>query len=156
MKSRLERNPAPRWLGFGAAIVASVVVPCASTLTTACSNCNQNGHEPILYTAGRTRGDVYETGAPTDEMLHFPSGRVYDLKHDLGSVPAVVIPYISFVPRPIAGDAPSRVDNVALAAGNEVVIEYWDDLIRVRNDTCAEFFLRVVALGVNEGAGGAP
>lgn len=137
----------------------SVLVPCASTLTTACSTCNPNGHEPIRFRAGFTTGDIYQTGAATDEMLHFPSGRIYDFEHHLGACPPVVLSYISFVPHPITGDAPSRVNNVALAAGNEALIEGCDDeIIRVRNDTCAEFFLRVVAVGAGEdalGAGGA-
>lgn len=93
-------------------------------------------------------------------MLHFPSGRTYDLEHHLGVCPSAILPYISFVPRPITGEAPSRVDNIALAAGNEALIEWCDDeIIRLRNDTCAEFFLRVVAIaavGGDGGAGGAP
>lgn len=155
MNFRLERRSASRLLGLSAALVSSALIPCASTLSVACSPCNPNGHEPIRYTDGKATGDIYETGMTTDEMLHFPSGRIYELEHHLGVCPPVILPYISFVPRPISGEAQSRVDNFAIAAGNEALVEGCDkEIIRLRNDTCADFYLRVVAVASGGGSGG--
>jgi hypothetical protein len=55
-----------------------------------------------------------------------------------------VLSYVGFSSSPLAADGSG---NISEAAGNEVLIERVDDeIVRVRNDTCETFFLRVVAL----------
>jgi len=83
-------------------------------------------------------------------MLHFPQGRTYDLMHGLGTVPVSVDVFLSFRDRLTSTgskDDKTQPNNVAESAGNQAVIEVWDEeRIRVRNDTCAEFYLRAVVI----------
>jgi hypothetical protein len=143
-------------LGPCLALASGLAIPCASSLTVACSACNPTGREPIVYSAGRTVGALYESGGVNEEMLHFPSGRTYDFEHGLGVCPSQITPYISFVAEPFSDESRGQLSNVALAAGNEALIEDCNErTFRVRNDTCAEFYLRVVALSASPGLGGA-
>ena len=113
----------------------------AQTLS-GCGGCDTSGQDPIEFRGGNINASrtVYETGAFDDDLLHFPPGRVYDLVHGLLREPHTIHTYVSF-DRRLQGDA-----NLADSAGNQVVIESaTNELIRVRNDTCAEFYLRVAA-----------
>ena len=120
--------------------------------TTACgTSCDREGDdEDILFKGGSVNasGTVYETSGWEGPLLHFPTGRRYLLVHRLGSVPQSVQTYVAFDQRP---------DNLSESAGNQAVIESVDDTqVVVRNDTCAEFFLRVVATAFGETLDGGP
>ncbi len=123
-----------------------------------CEPCRTHGLEPEEYAEGivSARGTVYETSHPSEELLPFPSGQTYDLLHGLGTTPTSVHGYLSFVPRLTeSGDPYDRQtpNNLAEAAGNQMVIERWDDeVIRIRNDTCADFYVRVVAYAEESGS----
>jgi hypothetical protein len=136
---------------LGAVLLASFLTG-GSASTMACSPCSVHGQAAIEFLGGETNesGTVYQTGAPDGEMLYFPEGRTYDLVHGLGVSPASVDLYVSFR-RELTqtGDPEDKTapNNVAPSAGNQAVIEVWNDrIIRVRNDTCAEFYLRAVAI----------
>lgn len=124
----------------------------SSTASTACSPCRVGGQDPVEFTEGLTNQSrtVYQTGGVSDEMLHFPQGRTYDLMHGLGTVPVSVDVFLSFRDRLTSTgskDDKTQPNNVAESAGNQAVIEVWDEeRIRVRNDTCAEFYLRAVVI----------
>jgi len=108
------------------------------------------GQEVERYEDGHVlpSGNVYETSVPTGPFLSFGGGKTYDLVHGLGVVPTSVQGYVSFVPELTEDGDPLDIDtpnNLAETAGNQLVIERWDDeIVRVRNDTCGEFYLRVV------------
>jgi hypothetical protein len=141
-----------------------------STVTVACSPCSVRGQDPIDFTSGITNESrtVYQTGAPDDEMLHFPQGRTYNLVHGLGTVPVGIELFVSFREQlERSGDTEDKTEpnNVSPSAGNQTVIQVWDDeFIQVRNDTCAELYLRAVIIadpdevvsGNLGGAAGAP
>ncbi len=141
-----------------------------SAATVACSPCKVGGQDPVRYTDGNTNASrtLYETMAADEEMLHFPQGRTYDLVHGLGYRPHDVNIFLSFRERLTAtGDTEDKTEpnNVAQSAGNQAVIQVWnDEIIQVRNDTCAEFYMRAVVIGDPElaatqalgGAAGAP
>jgi hypothetical protein len=108
---------------------------------TACGTTCDRGdvNEQIRFEGGNVNpsGTVYETSGWDGPLLHFPTGRRYELVHHLRSLPEFVNTYVAFEERP---------ENLSESAGNQVVIERVDDVaVVVRNDTCAEFFLRVVA-----------
>jgi len=113
----------------------------------------------VVFTDGLTNESltVYQTGGVADEMLHFPQGRTYDLVHGLGTVPVSVNVFLSFRDRlTSSGNKKDKTqpNNVAESAGNQAVIEVWDDQeIRVRNDTCAEFYMRAVVIADPDLAG---
>jgi hypothetical protein len=126
--------------------------------TLGCSNCPppkpiddfRGGH---VYPSG-----YYETNTLREEMLPFPAGGAYRIEHHLGRLPLLVMPYLSFVARPDLETQEDGVGNFTLASGNLALIEHADEeVVVVRNDTCADFYLRVVVetdgLG---GQGGSP
>jgi len=103
---------------------------------------------------------IFETGTPDEPMLHYFGGEAYEIEHGLGRMPANVIPYLSFAQSPYDLPKSSGIAHTTIGAGNIVLYERWDDrVVVVRNDTCSDFYLRVVidagteALG---GQGGAP
>jgi hypothetical protein len=80
-------------------------------------------------------------------LLHFPGGKRYELVHHLGFKPAEVSVYVSFG----ENDEP-----VTPCSGNTCVIQaVKDDVIIVKNDTCSEFWVRVVASGGSPTSGDA-
>lgn len=120
-------------------------------LLSACGPCDVSGQRPLTFTQGRTSADgsFYETTHPGEDMLHFPPGRVYHLHHGLRNLPTNVRTYVSFTKR-LSEDGnttdPLQPNHIAESAGNVVVIEAWnDEYIQVRNDTCADFYLRLEA-----------
>jgi hypothetical protein len=132
----------------------------------ACQQCDTLDEKEILFTEGITNsaGTYYETAPLDGEWLHFPAGRRFDLRHNLRG-PALVKSYVSFKPRLVDDEKDSTEDpnNYSEGAGNQVVFEPVDDpqIIRVRNDTCSESYLRIVAITAGDsdlqslgGAGG--
>jgi hypothetical protein len=99
--------------------------------------------DPVRYTDGRTRDGVYETAPPAGPYLVFPPGRTYRLVHDLGGEPRIALAWLAFEARPLDGEPAS---GTIAAAGDQVTFEaLTDDHVDVRNDTCSDVFLRVVA-----------
>jgi hypothetical protein len=140
-------------LGFVLCLSAfAVVSEIGLGSTLGCSNCPP-ARPPERFKGGRVYADgFYETSQVDDEMLPFPAGSAYEIEHQLGRTPVSVLPYVSFVARPY-----ETGDDVTLASGNLTLIEGWDArTIVVRNDTCSDFFIRVVVeVGSQGGLGGA-
>ncbi|HEY6723858.1 MAG TPA: hypothetical protein VI197_07495 [Polyangiaceae bacterium] len=123
---------------------------------TGCGTCDTGGQQPIEYNGGTNNlvegesppeSRVYETSPPFGEYLHFPAGRRFDLMHELGVAPHSVQGFLSFERVPGEGSGDDNTGNFAPAAGNQLVTECIDEeRVRVRNDTCAETYLRVVLL----------
>jgi hypothetical protein len=131
--------------------------------------CDRHSGDPLVYRGGNTseNGEYYETNALDEPFLHFPTGRSYELVHGLGSRPAAFHAYLAFAECPLsksvrnpggtpsceAIDAESGGSGFAEGSGNEAIFQVRDDdVLVVRNDTCAEFYLRVVATTI-PGAG---
>ncbi len=139
-------------------IAACLVALCfsgGSAATLGCSDCSTSGQDPVAFTDGTLNksGTIYETMGPMDEMLHFPQGRIYEIPHGMGVDPASVDIFLSFkkqlTPLEDTNNPTDAVkpNNVSATAGNQAVIEAWDkDMVRIRNDTCAEFYMRVVII----------
>ncbi len=142
---------APMRSYFGIAFVG-LFLSGSSAASTACSPCKVSGQDPVPFTGGLTNESrtVYQTGEVDGEMLHFPQGRTYQLFHGLGTTPVDVSTFVSFRPRLTEdGDTEDKTkpNNVAESSGNIAVIEAWnEDYVQVRNDTCAEFYLRAVII----------
>ena len=113
--------------------------------TTGCgTTCDREDAEQIRFEGGSVNASatVYETSGWQGPLLHFPTGRRFVLVHKLRARPELVETYVAFEERP---------ENLSESAGNQAVIETVDeDVVVVRNDTCAEFFLRVVATATGE------
>jgi hypothetical protein len=110
----------------------------------ACSNdCKTVDAESEVHFQGGNRdpsNTYYETSGWAERFVRFPPGRRLVIHHGLGAPPSVQA-YLSFSERGLADG-----NNAAESAGNQLVIESVDDqIVKVRNDSCAEFYLRLVA-----------
>lgn len=106
-------------------------------------DCRASQVDAVDYSEGTVdpSGTVYETTPWQSNWLHFPAGRRYKLLHGLGRQPHSVNTYLSFAESPL-----TTGNNASESAGNQAVIEaVTDEAVTVRNDSCAEFWLRVTA-----------
>lgn len=111
-----------------------------TSLTSGCldNQCDQIDGEPVRYTDGLTNSSrtFYQSSAPDEPFLRFPAARNFHMEHGLGDMPVDVSVFLSFE------------DNAkphSLAAGDEALLTIERDYIGVRNNTCADFFIRVTA-----------
>jgi hypothetical protein len=120
------------WLPFGALLLTGC--PCGEDST-------------VAYQAGTAEAGTYQSSSWQGPWLHFPGGRRYVLAHHLGQAPASVTAYLSFKEYPgPQGNPDDKPGNVSQGSGNAALIEQVDaQNIQVRNDTCSDFYLRVVA-----------
>ncbi|WP_437635202.1 hypothetical protein [Sorangium sp. So ce854] len=132
-------------------LAAACAVGASAALAAGCasSRCDrtEDANPPIEFTEAVAEGDIYETSAPDGELLHFPGGMRYALKHHLGGRPRWWQVYLSFEP-----DGTRSGGTLAHAAGNQAEVICVDDQhLVVMNGSCSEYWLRVVAGGA-EGA----
>jgi len=119
-----------------AAALVSLLLPACET------SCDIGSGEPIRFAGGELIGGFYQTSAWQGPLLYFPGDRRFDIAHGLGTRDIDVNVYLSFEER---GTAEGKV-KAAPAAGNQAVIEHVDEeRVRVHNDSCAEFYLRLTA-----------
>ncbi len=122
----------------------------AAVLAIACSGCggacdtSDDANPPTRYAGGTATGDIYESSPWKSGLLPFSGGKQYELEHHLGFTPAVVQIYIAFG---------SDGERVATCAGNSCLTRAVDDqVVWIKNDTCADFWVRVVAFGREPGS----
>ena len=129
-------------------VLAAISVASAFALVIAqpgCSGtCSTSGQNAIEYTGGDRVGPSYETTPVDGTWLDFPAGRRYKLMHHFGTTRYRYSGYLAFDPHPVP-QYEGGVGNFSQAAGNELIYENPNpDFLQVRNDTCAEYYLRVV------------
>lgn len=109
------------------------------------SQCDGSAGKTLVdVTDGTTdlENGVYESAPWDGTYLEFGAQRRYRFFHGLGGVPRVVQAWIGFVPKPLAPPGP----NVSEGVGNEALLRgVTDEYVIVQNDTCARFYLRLVA-----------
>lgn len=128
-------------LGLGA---LSANVGCIDA--SAC-DVSDDGNPPVVYKGGTTTSEgLYYSSPLHGGWLHFPGGKRYDLVHDLGFVPQDIDIWLSFSENGVGED--EQNSTIAPSAGNSAVLQLVnDEFIRIKNDTCSEFWVRVVASG---------
>jgi hypothetical protein len=131
-----------------AAIAALTVVLAGLGCSTACDT-DDEVNPPERYEGGTAVNGYYFSSSAHEHLLHLPGGKRYDIFHQLGFEPIQVQLYWSFAETGIGTDAQgSDRSSLTLAAGNSALIQLKNDAyIRVKNDSCAEFWLLVVASG---------
>lgn len=130
-------------------LVSALGLPTLSIAAACSPPCETADSDPVRFVGGSVTADgsTYSTSAWEGPYLHFPSGRRFQIEHHLGVTPPIVVTYLAFGEKPLPGN------NASESAGNQAVIERVDDeIIQVRNDTCSEFWLRVVAMAAPSGA----
>jgi hypothetical protein len=114
--------------------VASVGTGCGA----ACDTSDEN-NAPERYTGGAVAYGGYESSPWRSGLLPFPGGKQYQLDHHLGFTPSWVGIDLAFGP---------DGERVAPCSGNSCLIRCVDDqIIWIKNDTCADFWVRVVSAG---------
>ncbi len=95
---------------------------------------------PALYADGTTENGVYRSSSwDPEDLVEAAPGQLISFEHGLGEVPTSFQVYVA---ASRTGDGASLV----LAAGNEVeLIEIDDEAITVKNGTCSDFFILLVA-----------
>ena len=106
-------------------------------------DCGREGGDPVVYAGGDTTGPRYVSSELYGTWLHFPAGRRYQLLHELPEPPSDVLVYLAFREDALRED---DAGNISPSSGNAALVEaVEDDYIQVRNDTCSEYWVRVVA-----------
>lgn len=104
--------------------------------------------QPLLYVDGTVGGDgVFKSEVlGTGELLDFPGGAYYKIAHHLESTPDWTVFYLSF-----SRYASDEGGVYAQATGNQAVLVFSDEeFLWVLNDSCSDYYLRVVAGTGNE------
>jgi hypothetical protein len=117
-----------------------VALLCASASVGCSPPCQTADTDPVRVSEGNVddSGTFYESAPWGGPYLYFPGGRRYQLEHHLKRTPTLVNTYLSF---------DQSGGSSAESAGSQTVIDSVDDeIIQIRNDTCAEFWLRVTAI----------
>ena len=123
-------------------------------LTAGCGKlCDRDPNEPpVSYADGTvvnagTPDATYETSGWPGPYLAFPPGRTYRITHGLGACPIKVDGYFAFDVLPVAGsNAGKQPSGSVPGGGNQFTIErVTPDTLDVRNDTCSDVRLRIVA-----------
>lgn len=123
-----------------AAVLATCALGCETFQPRVCDRTPEN-NPASRYTQGTTVDGVYMTADWDGELLKFDKGQRYDLVHNLGTTPRWIDSYLSFE-RFGATDG----GRIAQATGNQVVIVAADEnVIRIANDSCADYWLLVAA-----------
>ena len=143
--------------------LASVVVLASAVGALGCSpSCDTSDGEnvPTVYEGGTAVNGFYFSTSAHGPLLEFPGGKRYDLYHHLGFEPIQVQLFWSLKEAGIGWDVQTDdKSNLSPAAGNSALIQLKNDqYIRVKNDSCVEYWLLVVAAGdpraMDGGAGG--
>jgi len=115
-------------------------------------NCDRSltGNEPIEYVEGAVESGVYMSSPWTGELLWFPAGMRYELRHDLGAMPRFVQLWLSF------DHCGTKSSTVAPAAGNQAELrEVTDEHLIIVNGSCSDYWLLVIA-GTGDGEPDSP
>jgi hypothetical protein len=129
-----------------------LVVFTAGATVFACSpacDTSDEENDPARHEGGMTVNGIYASSSSHDQLLPFPGGKRYDIVHHLGFEPLLVQLYWSFSVGGIGSDA--QIDgksSLTPAAGNSALIQLKNaEYIRVKNDSCVEYWLLVIASG---------
>lgn len=110
---------------------------------TSCDDAVRDPPEAVTDGTTDDSGSFYESAPWEGAYLKFPPQKRYDFMHGLGDTPDLIQVYVGFTKTPLGDDGQG---NISLAVGNEAIIEEVnDEYVRVRNDTCETFYVRLVA-----------
>jgi hypothetical protein len=124
--------------------------------------CDKEDDLPVPFAGGRQNLDrtFYETNDWNEPYVKFSAGRRLAIQHGLGTEPEIFT-WLAFDEEPFERDREDEDGSTAESAGNMVIIQrVTDQIVQVRNDTCQDFWLRLVAIspgefGTEPGQGGA-
>jgi hypothetical protein len=138
--------------------LATLVVVLAAAGSAGCEtfgkqpcDTSAQGNPTVTYTGGTTANGVYMSSSWSGPLLYWPGGQHYSLVHGLGVTPSWIQAYVSFDEGGVGADGGvdagvSGGGSLATATGNDAEIVGVDATsIQIANDTCAGYWLLVVA-----------
>jgi hypothetical protein len=120
-------------LGFG---------PGCNVINSIGPGCDRSeaSNKPIPYDEANPESGLYMSSPWAGELLWFPGGTRYEIRHKLGVSPQFVQLWLSF------DQCGTKTSTVALAAGNQAEARDIDhEKIIVVNGSCSDYWLLVVA-----------
>lgn len=116
-------------------------------IAAAACDTSDDGNPPDAYKGGTTTEEgLYYSSPWNSGWLHFPGGKRYDLVHNLGFEPQEIGIFLSFSENGLGNDGQGAT--IAPSAGNSSLVQLIDaEKIRIKNDTCSEFWVRLTASG---------
>ncbi len=103
----------------------------------------------IRHTSGAER--VYQSSSAEGPFLPFEGATLLHIRHGLGVVPHQIAIYLSFADRPLS----SGGGGFSQAAGNQATIQRVNaEEVAIKNDSCANYYVRVVIEGHELGDAG--
>jgi hypothetical protein len=120
----------------------------AFACTPACDTSDEE-NAPAIHEGGTAVNGYYYSSSAHGPLLDFAGGKRYDIYHHLGFEPIQVQLYWSFAVTGVASEVQTRdASTLTPAAGNSALIQLKNErFIRVKNDSCADYWLLVVASG---------
>jgi len=137
-----------RALLFASAFVAALAAP----------GCGPSCHPSERVVADGIRdveGPIrsFQTSGPEGPLLPFEGATMLRIRHGLGIKPDLVQVTLSFTERPME----AYKGGSSQAAGNQAIVLRQDaEEVAVKNDSCANYFVRVVVLAPAPDDAGAP
>jgi hypothetical protein len=109
------------------------------------------GNPPVLYCGGQQLQGWYATNPWNSGWLSWKGGQHYRLVHGLRCTPSVIIPYFAFSENGVdlnIDDGGAEGGVTSNGAGDPFgIVEVNDTEIVIGNDSCVEYWIRVVAGG---------
>ena len=128
-----------RWLTAIAAPVALLFTGC-DVITGGCGD-ELAEQGPVTNSVGTTDGGIYQSSSwDPQDWVDFPPGISVRFEHSLGETPRLWHAYVATTRE---GDG----SNLVLASGSEAeLIDIDEDAVTIKNATCVEFFVVLVAM----------
>jgi len=127
------------------AVLRNSVTLAASVLALASAGCSftstcSRDEDTVVVSDGLVLGNTYVSSPSAGPFAHFPPARTIEFVHGLPSYPTQIESKLAF----------SEFGTLAPAAGNSAIEipptnEEEEKKIRIKNDTCSEFYIRVQA-----------
>jgi hypothetical protein len=136
------------WRTFASLIVVLTTAIGAFGCSPSCDTSDEE-NPSVTYEGGTAVNGFYSSSSAHGPLLEFPGAKRYDLYHHLGFEPIQVQLYWSLKEAGVGWDVQTDDrSNLSPAAGNSGLIQLKNDqFIRVKNDSCVEYWLLVVASG---------
>lgn len=138
-----RRVSARRALSGAVALLGAALFALVSGCDPITGGCGKEleAEPPVSYADGTAEGGIYRsTSWDPDDWIDFPPGISVRFEHKLGAEPRA---WQAYVATSREGDG----SNLVLAAGSEVELVDIDELaVTVRNATCVDFFVVMVAM----------
>lgn len=138
-----------RWL-TALLLAASLPLTGCEVITGGCGE-ELAEQPPVTNSVGTTVGGIYQSSSwDSNDWVDFPPGISVRFEHGLGETPRLWHAYVATTRE---GDGSSLV----LASGSEAeLVEIDDEAVTIKNATCVDFFVVLVAMTSVDGEDGPP